>query len=455
MRHTHSGVRITLALLMIVVSLAGLATPVAAQLSIPSGTLVSSATLRICEQSVVNTTITVHQVNVPWVESDVTWNSFYAGTDEFDPLQEASFVASEQGYRDISITSLVQRWVNGSDPNYGVLLKQITELDTSTHFFDSEYGDGSLGPELVICFSGSCQTIKGQVDVADTFISSVTPDENYDSPGMTYPWIDTGLLAGKEKQALIRFNFDVVQPASLGNFVWHDADQDGIQGDVGSEPGFAGVTVRLLDCAGNILQTTTTDGTGYYLFANLLPGDYKVQFVNPDGYVFSLADQGADDALDSDAEVITGVTVCTNLVAGENDMTWDAGLYRPPLTEGTGTPGYWMNHPDAWPVSEITVGGVTYTKDEAIGYMQDPTKRDVTFSMFQALVAAKLNVENGSESSCIASTIASADTWMATHGPVGSGVKAGGSDSPWRTGEPLYLMLDDYNNGFLCAPHRD
>jgi hypothetical protein len=34
-------------------------------------------------------------------------------------------------------------------------------------------------------------------------------------------------------------------------------------------------------------------------------------------------------------------------------------------------------------------------------------------------------------------------------------VKAGGATSPWRTGEPLYLKLDAYNNGLLCAPHRD
>ena len=44
---------------------------------------------------------------------------------------------------------------------------------------------------------------------------------------------------------------------------------------------------------------------------------------------------------------------------------------------------------------------------------------------------------------------------METYGPVGSGVKAGGKKSPWREGEPLYEMLDDYNNGLLCAPSRD
>jgi hypothetical protein len=124
----------------------------------------------------------------------------------------------------------------------------------------------------------------------------------------------------------------------------------------------------------------------------------------------------------------------------------------PPSGPGTGTPGYWMNHPDAWPVENITIGGITYTKDDAIAYMKAPVKKDKTFTMFPALVSAILNVEIGNESACIADTIAAADAWMAAN-PIGSGVK--GSSSAWKAGEPLYWMLDDYNNGLLCAPHRD
>jgi hypothetical protein len=124
----------------------------------------------------------------------------------------------------------------------------------------------------------------------------------------------------------------------------------------------------------------------------------------------------------------------------------------PPSGPGTGTPGYWMNHPDAWPVENITIGGITYTKDDAIAYMKAPVKKDKTFTMFPALVSAILNVEIGNESACIADTIAAADAWMAAN-PIGSCVK--GSSSAWKAGEPLYWMLDDYNNGLLCAPHRD
>ena len=87
--------------------------------------------------------------------------------------------------------------------------------------------------------------------------------------------------------------------------------------------------------------------------------------------------------------------------------------------------------------------------------MLDNNSKDVTYILFRSLVAAKLNVLIGNDSSCIVGTIAAADAWMADYGPIGSDVKAGGKDSPWRVGEPLYETLDDYNNGDLCAPHRD
>lgn len=120
---------------------------------------------------------------------------------------------------------------------------------------------------------------------------------------------------------------------------------------------------------------------------------------------------------------------------------------------GTGTPGYWMNHPEAWPVPGITIGGVYYLMQDAIGLMRMPVATDKTYSMFAALVAAKLNVLIGNDASCISGTITATDAWMTTY-PVGSGVAAGGRTSPWRTGEPLFLLLDNYNNGLLCAPPR-
>jgi hypothetical protein len=126
----------------------------------------------------------------------------------------------------------------------------------------------------------------------------------------------------------------------------------------------------------------------------------------------------------------------------------------PPPSPGTGTHGYWKNHPEAWPVDEIVIGGTTYTKDEAIGLMRSPEKGDKTYTVFRALVAAKLNGLIGNDTSCIEDAIAAADEWLSDH-PPGSGVKAGGKNSPWRDAEPLCEKLDAYNNGQLCAPARD
>jgi hypothetical protein len=246
----------------------------------------------------------------------------------------------------------------------------------------------------------------------------------------------------------------VTPPASLGNFVWLDTDKDGIQD--GGEMGIPSVTVELYNCAGNsLMKSQLTAADGSYLFSDLAPGDYYVKFYAPDGLVFSPADQGSDDALDSDAGAM-GQTVCTTLSPGETDLTWDAGLYKPdeppPSNPGTGTPGYWKNHPKAWPVKSITIGGITYTKMQAITWMKTNNKQDKTITLFRALVAAKLNVLIGNESACIDATIASADAWMAAH-PVGSRVRA--SSAAWKAAEPLYRKLDKYNNGLLCAPHRD
>ncbi len=116
----------------------------------------------------------------------------------------------------------------------------------------------------------------------------------------------------------------LVEPASLGDFVWEDRDGDGIQ-DAG-EPGVSGVTVKLLDCQGVILDTTTTSAQGYYGFENLAPGCYIVQFVEPEGFDFTLPNQGTDDEVDSDANPVSGWSSQVVLVAGQHDNSIDAGL---------------------------------------------------------------------------------------------------------------------------------
>ena len=146
-------------------------------------------------------------------------------------------------------------------------------------------------------------------------------DSDIDSAGST---ATTTLISGEDDPT---WDAGLSLPASLGNFVWEDRDGDGIQ-DAG-EPGIPNVTVRLYDATSNLADTTTTDANGLYAFVNLPAGPYFVQFARPAGYQPTPADRGADDAADSDASQLTGRTVPTALLSGEDDPTWDAGFFRP------------------------------------------------------------------------------------------------------------------------------
>jgi hypothetical protein len=124
----------------------------------------------------------------------------------------------------------------------------------------------------------------------------------------------------------------------------------------------------------------------------------------------------------------------------------------PPANPGTRTPGYWKNHPEAWPVATITLGGTTYTRDQAIALMREPTARDKTYNLAEHLIAAKLNVLVGNDDSCVAQAIAAADAFLAAN-PVGSGVAA--NSAAWKSVEGAFSTLGSYNEGKLCVPHAD
>ncbi len=111
--------------------------------------------------------------------------------------------------------------------------------------------------------------------------------------------------------------------ASIGNFVWEDSNENGLQD--GGEPGKSGVTVRLQDCSGSVLATTTTGAGGGYVFSSLDAGNYAVRFVEPSGYSFSPPNQGVEGQ-DSDADPATGLTTCMSIAANQTRVNVDAGL---------------------------------------------------------------------------------------------------------------------------------
>ena len=146
-------------------------------------------------------------------------------------------------------------------------------------------------------------------------------------PGFpTYRYISVRASAASPADVLLQQVSFSCAPAngSIGDRVWNDIDGDGIQD--ANEVGIAGVTVVLLNAAGQPIATTTTDAFGNYKFSNLLAGDYSVRITPPANYSLSAKTQGGDTNLDSDFDPATYTTGTVTLANGQNRTDIDAGL---------------------------------------------------------------------------------------------------------------------------------
>jgi hypothetical protein len=138
---------------------------------------------------------------------------------------------------------------------------------------------------------------------------------------------------------------------------------------------------------------------------------------------------------------------------GDNDYTVGSVTITPPATAGcTLTQGFWKNHPGAWPVNALTIGGIVYTKAELIAIMQAPTKGNGLMSLVQQLIAAKLNVLSGAAPAPTAA-ITAADTLIDN---AGGKIVIGPPSSPFldpSVTSALNTALTNFNEGTTGPGH--
>jgi hypothetical protein len=113
--------------------------------------------------------------------------------------------------------------------------------------------------------------------------------------------------------------------------------------------------------------------------------------------------------------------------------------------------GYWKNHPDQWPVTQLQLGNVVYSQEELLSILHQPVRGNGLVLLTHQEIAAKLNIANGADGSCIEQTLADADALIGDLlvPPVGTGYLRP------RDVSALADILDDYNEGALCAPSCD
>ncbi len=225
--------------------------------------------------------------------------------------------------------------VTTTDPNG---LYQFTGLNPGTYYVEfTNIPDGYVYTDPK---QGGDDALDSDVDPFNGATANVTL-----IAGQNYPNLDAGIFTDK---------------ASLGNYVWNDANANGIQ-DAG-EAGIPGVTVTLYNAGGIPVASAVTNAAGGYNFINLEPGTYSVGFTGiPLGAIFCPPTVGGDNKIDSDVNPATGKTGSITLVAGENNPTIDAGIYIP---SGAGLGNYvWIddNANGIQDANEHGIAGVTVT----------------------------------------------------------------------------------------------
>jgi hypothetical protein len=110
---------------------------------------------------------------------------------------------------------------------------------------------------------------------------------------------------------------------------------------------------------------------------------------------------------------------------------------------------YWKDHPQDWQFAVITVGGKTYTKQEALVFFNTQPKTTFTFIYEQIFTLAN-NTLDGADPQAISQILDQMNRWLDEH-PIGESL----SDSAQSSGIDLGQQIENYNLGFigpgLCA----
>jgi hypothetical protein len=185
------------------------------------------------------------------------------------------------------------------------------------------------------------------------------------------------------------------------------------------------------------------------------PGPFP--FMDTGSVSFTKAITNVSAACESEFAVTNIATLVTHdtETPSSTDTTL-AGITTPvcsPLIVGcTYTIGFWMTHPEAWPVDALTLGTVSYTQDQLLQILSQPVMGNGLVQLARQLIAAKLNVETEATTPAgVANDITSADLLI---GNLGRPACWDRYLAPGKTSS-LVASLDVYNNGNAegGAPH--
>lgn len=235
----------------------------------------------------------------------------------------------KDGVQDLNEPGVVGISVQLIDNSNNIVGSTVTDAYGLYYFNNLDVGDYKV--KFLLPSNYSFTTQSNTVDNTNGAATKELGSDADATTGLTYTINISGGETELNIDAGIIFN-ETSSKGSAGDKVWYDTDSDGVQD--ANEPGVSGILVDLYDNSGNILASTLTDATGYYLFKELdLGNTYKIGFNLPPGMIFTTKDVGTD-VLDSDPEtsgVNFGKTPSFTLTTlAPKNLTLDAGIISQP-----------------------------------------------------------------------------------------------------------------------------
>ncbi len=157
--------------------------------AIPAGARILGATLFLHRQSgsAADEPVSAHRIMNSWSEGFVTWNDRDSGTPwdtaggDFDSMAVATTaVGAGNQNPDWNLTPLVQGWVDGSYPNYGVALVAGIDGMVGEQFYTSDQANLDRRPSLSVSYACECGSVCMAPNGTGTVLMAVGNDTNPD-----------------------------------------------------------------------------------------------------------------------------------------------------------------------------------------------------------------------------------------------------------------------------------
>ena len=155
---------------------------------------------------------------------------------------------------------------DGSEEGYQGQTVQLLDQDGNVVATTTTAADGSYSFEHLPDGTYSVKVVKD---------GALTDTEQTEDPDGTKDNASEPITLDPTQSVKEGVNFGYVPDYSLSGTIYRDGNRSASHDS--TENPYAGVTVNLLDSAGNVVATTTTDANGGYSFSKLPAGDYRVK----------------------------------------------------------------------------------------------------------------------------------------------------------------------------------